>query len=320
MLSNIIKYVDSFRSIYTVNAKVPKTAPVATGRYAEDVYYDGNPWYLTTLAVAEQLYLAVQQWSTVKSITITQTSLPFWKTVYPGAKIGKYSHSSREYNKLLDGVLDWADGFVSVVHKYTPKSSSMSEQFSRENGTAVSARDLTWSYAAYITTAAARRSATSNYPQVASWGAPSPKSLPSTCVASSAKGTYAPAVAAGAPPGSGVCHVLMTFNVNATTYYGENIYLSGNTTDLGNWGPSDALAGSAIGYTAERPLWTFEVELPANATVEYRYLRKQDDGEWLFETRNRTVQIPSCTDTVPGDGTVVEDAWVGPTGTPSATA
>jgi glucoamylase len=319
MLSNLIRYVDSFRSIYAINSKLPKTAPIATGRYAEDVYFEGNPWYLTTLAVSEQLYLAIQQWSTIKTITITTASLPFWKTVYPAAKTGKFSRTSREYTKLLDAVLDWADGFVSVVHKYTPKSHALAEQFSRENGTALSARDLTWSYAAYITMAAARRSATSDYPQVASWGSPAVKSVPSTCVASSAKGTYAPATAAGAPPGSGLCHVLMTFNVNATTYFGENIYLSGNTTDLGNWAPGDALAGSALGYTPERPLWKFEVELPADATVEYRYLRKEDGGEWLFETRNRTVKVPSCANTVPGDGTVVEDAWVGPTGMPSAT-
>jgi len=203
-----------------------------------------------------------------------------------------------------------------VVHKYTPKSGDLAEQFSRENGSPLSARDLTWSYAAYVTTAAARLSATSNYPQVPSWDPPSGNFVPSLCVASSAPGTYAPAIEAGAPPGSGICHVLVKFNVNASTYYGENIYLTGNTTDLGEWRPQNSLPGSAIGYTSERPLWTFEVELPANESVKYNYLRKEDGGEWLNETISRTYRVPVCGN-VNGNGTVVEDAWTGPTGTPS---
>ena len=41
-LSNLKVYVDSFRSIYTVNNGIASTAPVATGRYPEDSYQGGN--------------------------------------------------------------------------------------------------------------------------------------------------------------------------------------------------------------------------------------------------------------------------------------
>lgn len=41
-LSNLKVYVDSFRSIYTINAGIPQNAAVATGRYPEDIYYNGN--------------------------------------------------------------------------------------------------------------------------------------------------------------------------------------------------------------------------------------------------------------------------------------
>ncbi|KAF2196784.1 glucoamylase precursor [Delitschia confertaspora ATCC 74209] len=315
-LSNLKTYVDAFRTLYTINSKTPKTSPVATGRYAEDIYYNGNPWYLTTLAVAEQLYLAIQTWSTVNVIEINALSLPFWKDVYPAAKIGTISKRSngKNFNKLLDAVLDYADGFVAVVHQYTPASGALSEQFDRNTGAPLSARDLTWSYAAYITALSARRSATSNYPQVPSWNAPKVPKIPSTCSASSAKGTYVPATGAGAPPGQGGCTVLIAFNLNATTYYGENIYLTGNVTELGNWRTSDSIPGDAGGYTSERPLWKFEVELPENEVVGYGYLRLEDDGEWLKETANRTVSVPKCgaSETV-----TVQDAWVGPTGIPS---
>lgn len=35
-------YVDSFRSIYTINSGISSDAAVATGRYPEDSYYNGN--------------------------------------------------------------------------------------------------------------------------------------------------------------------------------------------------------------------------------------------------------------------------------------
>lgn len=41
-LSNLKVYVDSFRSLYDLNSGISSDAAVATGRYPEDVYYDGN--------------------------------------------------------------------------------------------------------------------------------------------------------------------------------------------------------------------------------------------------------------------------------------
>lgn len=317
-LASLKVYVDSFRDIYTINKDASETSPVATGRYKEDVYFEGNPWYLTTLSVAEQLYDAIQQWSTINTLTVCETSLPFWKSVYPSAKLGTYRKSQREFNKLLDAVLNYADGFVKIALKYTPSSGALAEQYSRENGTAISARDLTWSYASFITMRGARLSATSEYMQVPSWGAPSAPQIPSSCKPGSVPGVYAPALKAGAPPGSGGCTILVTFNVNASTFYGENVYLTGNTTDLGQWNPNDAVPGSANEYTAERPLWSFTVELPANSSVEYGYLRKEPDGAVLMETRNRTLEVPLCGDTIFAPNATVEDEWVGPTGTPVA--
>ncbi|KAH9933185.1 Six-hairpin glycosidase-like protein [Epithele typhae] len=58
-LWNLKVYVDSCRSIYTVNSGIASNAAVATGRYPEDSYYNGNPWYLAVSAVAEQLYDAL---------------------------------------------------------------------------------------------------------------------------------------------------------------------------------------------------------------------------------------------------------------------
>ena len=41
-LSNHKVYVDAFRSIYSINSGIASNAAVATGRYPEDSYYNGN--------------------------------------------------------------------------------------------------------------------------------------------------------------------------------------------------------------------------------------------------------------------------------------
>ena len=41
-LSNLKVYVDAFRSIYSINSGIAANAAVATGRYPEDSYYNGN--------------------------------------------------------------------------------------------------------------------------------------------------------------------------------------------------------------------------------------------------------------------------------------
>jgi len=105
----------------------------------------------------------------------------------------------------------------------------MSEQFNRSTGEPLSAYDLTWSFASFVSMAQRRNG---QYP--ASWGADGSGPIPSTCQATSAMGTYAAATAAGAPPVSTACTVQVTFVVNASTTFGQNVYISGNVSALGN--------------------------------------------------------------------------------------
>ncbi|KAJ5112263.1 Glycoside hydrolase family 13 [Penicillium argentinense] len=184
-LSNHKAVVDSFRSIYAVNNGKEAGSAVAIGRYPEDTYQGGNPWYLATLAAAEQLYDALHQWKKQGSLTITQTSLPFFQDLDSTARVGNYSSSSATYASLTGAVKTYADGFVSVVQQYTPSNGSLAEQFARDNGIPVSAGDLTWSYAAFLSAADRRAGGVP-----ASWGASGAKSVPSQCQGGSATGSY----------------------------------------------------------------------------------------------------------------------------------
>jgi hypothetical protein len=94
-LANHKVVTDSFRSIYTINSGVAEGTAVAVGRYPEDSYQGGNPWYLNTLAAAEQLYDALYTWNKQGYITVTSTSLAFFKDFSSSVTAGKHDHLLR---------------------------------------------------------------------------------------------------------------------------------------------------------------------------------------------------------------------------------
>lgn len=107
--------VDSFRSLYPINAGIPWGQAVAVGRYPEDVYQGGHPWYLCTLAAAEQLYDALYQWESLGSLTVTNISLAFFQDLDPSATVGTYVKDTSTFASITAAVRDYADGFLRVV-------------------------------------------------------------------------------------------------------------------------------------------------------------------------------------------------------------
>lgn len=144
--------------------------------------------YLATLASAEMLYDALYQWDHQHSIPVTNLSLPFFTDLVPGIKPGVYASGSPTYQKITSAVRTYADGFVSVVQEYTPANGGLSEEFDRDTGVQVSAPDLTWSYATFLTTIARR-----NGSVPPSWGSSAALKVPGKCTGASVKGTYAAA-------------------------------------------------------------------------------------------------------------------------------
>jgi glucoamylase len=282
-LSNHKAVTDSFRSVYGVNRGIAQGRAVAVGRYSEDVYYNGNPWYLATLAAAEQLYAAIYQWEQQGSIAVNSLSLPFFRDLIPSIATGTYGKGSSTYSSIVTAVKAYADDYIAVVQKYTPSDGSLAEQFDKNNGSPLSATHLTWSYAAFLT-ATERRAGV----MTPTWGEPSNNVPPSTC--------------SGTPP----CNAKITFNVRATTSFGENIFVTGQLTQLGNWSPADAKPLSADKYTPSDPLWTAQIELPASTVFEYKYIRKTASGQvvWESDPNRRFTTSSGC-----GSSATVNDSW-----------
>jgi glucoamylase len=130
---------------------------------------------LTTAAASEQLYFALQAWNKVGSIQITSLSLPFFRQIYPSAAVGTYAKSSTTYTALTNAVKAYADGFLAVLAKYTPADGALAEQYHRQTGLPLSAKDLTWSYSSILTANVARNGLAPR-----SWGAAG-LTVPSQC-------------------------------------------------------------------------------------------------------------------------------------------
>lgn len=93
----------------------------------------------------------------------------------------------------------------------------------------------------------------------------------------------------------------VSFAVNATTSWGQNVYMTGNRPELGNWNPGSTLKLDPAAYL----VWKLDVELPEGTSFEYKYIRKDESGKVTWESgANRTATVTSTKITL-------NDTWCG---------
>ena len=91
--------------------------------------------------------------------------------------------------------------------------------------------------------------------------------------------------------------VPVTFVVNnASTAWGQNVYIAGSIAELGNWAPASA---AGPGDCPDYPTWTVTVNLPAGAEVEFKAIKIDSGGSVTWESvANRTFTVPTTGGTV----------------------
>jgi glucoamylase len=140
------------------------------GRYPEDIYdgygtsnRGGNPWFLCTSSAAEILYRSASHISISGNLTITPLGLSFYQALLATSSLdvaaGTFGPSDAVYNSIIDRLKITGDGFLEVVKAHVDADGSMSEQFDRVDGYMRGARDLTWSYGAFLGATRARKMA-----------------------------------------------------------------------------------------------------------------------------------------------------------------
>jgi len=126
----VLATLDLIESTFAASLAINRQAGVAEapalGRFAGDVYYGGGAWYVATLGAAEFCFRLAD------------------RTACAGDA------------GAAEALIERGDAFFDTVRRFTPASGELSEQFDRETGAQTSARNLAWSYAAFITACRAR--------------------------------------------------------------------------------------------------------------------------------------------------------------------
>lgn len=95
---------------------------------------------------------------------------------------------------------------------------------------------------------------------------------------------------ASTPTPTPATSIATSFGVNASTTWGQNVYVVGNVAALGSWNTSSAILLSSASY----PIWTGTVNLPPPTVIEYKYIKKDGSGTVTWESgTNRTFTTPS---------------------------
>jgi len=122
------------------------------GRYDGDVYAGGNPWILSSAALAQLYYMTA-------SITLDEMTLPSPQTWSAYRKLLSFPSLSEKTSpvEFAESAIETGDNILYRIKSHTfPDDLHMSEQLDKVSGDQVNAHDLTWSYACVLKALASR--------------------------------------------------------------------------------------------------------------------------------------------------------------------
>ncbi|KAF2019998.1 glycoside hydrolase family 15 protein [Aaosphaeria arxii CBS 175.79] len=176
ILVSLLAFIQDQRTRFPINvARSPASnsqilSGTGLGRYPEDIYdgygndpkRGGNPWFLCTSSAAEILYRTASHLITTSQLTITKLNYPFYKALVSPLALDvrvdtTYGPGNTEFALVIERLKTLGDGFLGVVKTHTSSEGTMSEQFDRETGLERGARDLTWSYGAFLQAVRAKK-------------------------------------------------------------------------------------------------------------------------------------------------------------------
>jgi hypothetical protein len=85
--------------------------------------------------------------------------------------------------------------------------------------------------------------------------------------------------------------VPVTFHIkNATTNWGQDIYIVGNCAELGNWNTDEAVGPATC---PNYPDWELSVYLPIGKEIEFKAIKKDKSGNVIWQSgNNRKYTVP----------------------------
>ncbi|MBC7693166.1 MAG: glycoside hydrolase family 15 protein [Methylotenera sp.] len=163
----------AFDSLYSVNRvqnghQGERLAP-GLGRYPEDIYDgvtnhgQGNPWFLSTQAMAEFHYKLAAQIRNARAVTLSPTKMAYFGRVSgltslrDGFRSGQILKSTDAgFAKLVSALNDEGDAYMNRALYHAESNGAQAEEFNRSSGFSQGAVHLTWSYVSYLSALQAR--------------------------------------------------------------------------------------------------------------------------------------------------------------------
>jgi glucoamylase len=161
MLATMSALEGLFEQQYLINRTRPAECAPALGRYEEDSYFSGGAYYFSTLGAAQFYFLLAEAIAEEKNVEAAEEEQSLIEPLNEalGVSCIEAMAAQQHPESLAEAALCRGDMFLTMVRLYTPASGELSEQFDQNDGAPASARNLSWSYAAFLTACAARQRA-----------------------------------------------------------------------------------------------------------------------------------------------------------------
>jgi hypothetical protein len=89
---------------------------------------------------------------------------------------------------------------------------------------------------------------------------------------------------------------------NAQTAFGENVYLTGNVAELGNWNPDKLIGPFFNQIITKYPSWYYDVSVPAGTELQFKFVKRNGTTLTWENGSNHSYTTPTS-----GVGTIVVD-------------
>ena len=158
--ATLAKLEATFATSLALNRMAGREQAPVLGRYPGDVYYGGGAWHLATLAAAELYFRLASGIASGQAFIRTRENEAFYARAAHGlVKESRQSMAGQAADNAALAFFARGDALLATFRRFVPPSGELSEQVDRETGKPASAKNLAWSYAAFITACQARRSA-----------------------------------------------------------------------------------------------------------------------------------------------------------------
>lgn len=154
ILRTVDKLVTTFKEIYPINKK---SVGVGIGRYPEDFYFGGHPWFLLTAGLSEFYYELAIRMKRMNHFKVHRDNIEFFNNTLGLDLEIQTIKDKRTFKLITDRLVKLGDENLERIRIHSGGKFQLDEQFGKFSGYMTGAPHLTWSYGAFITAINARR-------------------------------------------------------------------------------------------------------------------------------------------------------------------